>query len=106
MIQGSQARSTRARAGFAGADASAASPSSRQTDAGFQTLRNAASAAIDATAATTSTSHGPWKLETRNCGTAKASPATRIAGQTASIPRNPANAQTSQNGTMTEKSGS
>ena len=33
-------------------------------------------------------------------------PATRIAGQTPSMPRQPANAQTSQNGTITEKNGS
>ena len=29
-----------------------------------------------------STSHGPWKFETRNCGTAKASPAVSAAGHT------------------------
>jgi len=33
-------------------------------------------------------------------------PAMRIAGQTDHIPRNPANAHTSQKGTMTEKNGS
>ena len=53
-----------------------------------------------------STSHGPWKFETRYCGTAKVTPATRSAGHTSSMPRKPANAQTSQNGTMTEKNGS
>ena len=37
---------------------------------GCQTLRKSASAAIETIAATTSTSHGPWKFETRNCGTA------------------------------------
>ena len=37
---------------------------------------------------------------------AKVTPATRIAGQTASIPRAPAKAQISQNGTITEKKGS
>ena len=57
-------------------------------------------------AATTSTSHGPWKLATRNCGTAKATPATRIAGQISIIALKPTKAQISQNGTMTEKNGS
>ena len=54
----------------------------------------------------TSTSHGPWKLETRNCGIANDTPATRMAGQMATMPRHPANAQISQNGTITEKNGS
>ena len=57
-------------------------------------------------AATTSTSHGPWKFDTRNCGIAKLTPATRIAGQISFMPRQPANAQISQNGTRTEKNGS
>ena len=60
---------------------------------------------IEASDATTSTSHGPWKLETRNCGTAKLTPATRIAGQICNVPRHPANATISQNGTTTENTG-
>ena len=39
-------------------------------------------------------------------GSRTTTPATRIAGQTAHMPREPANAQTSQNGTITEKKGS
>ena len=52
-----------------------------------------------------STTQGPWKLLTRNCGSAKLTPATRHAGQTSFIPLYPAIAQTSQNGTNTEKNG-
>ena len=50
-----------------------------------------------------STSHGPWKLLTTNCMIAKLPPATRHAGQTATMPRQPDLAATSQNGTMSEK---
>ena len=61
---------------------------------------------METMAATTSTSQGPWKLETRYCGTAKAMPATRRAGNTSSMLRKPTKAQISQIGTMTEKMGS
>jgi hypothetical protein len=57
-------------------------------------------------AAMMSTRFGPMKFETRNCGMANVTPATRHAGQTPTIPRQPAIAHTSQNGTMTEKMGS
>ena len=73
---------------------------------GCQNFRNNASAPIEQIAAVTSTNHGPWKFETRNCGIAKHAPATRIAGQISSIPRKPANAQINQNGTSSEKNGS
>ena len=53
-----------------------------------------------------STSQGPWKFETRYCGIAKETPATRIGGQTSSILRKPTKALISQNGTITEKNGS
>ena len=69
-------------------------------------MPESATAAIETIAAMMSTSHGPWKFETRNCGTAKKTPATRIAGQTSIIPRKPAKAQISQNGTISEKNGS
>ena len=52
-----------------------------------------------------STIHGLMKFEMRNCGIAKETPHTRIAGQIASIPRHPAKAQISQNGTISEKNG-
>src|SRR6476660_3187761 len=55
-----------------------------------QTRRNAVRQTIDVTAAMMSTSHGPWKLETRNCGTANATPATSSAGQISSVRRKPA----------------
>src|SRR5690242_6425581 len=73
---------------------------------GCQNFRNKASAPIEQIADATSTSHGPWKFETRNCGIAKHAPATRIAGQISSMPRKPANAQINQNGTSSEKNGS
>ena len=41
----------------------------------------------------------------RNCGTAKLTPATRMAGQISSVLRNPQNVTVSQNGTITEKNG-
>ena len=50
-----------------------------------------------------STSHGPWKFETRNCTRANEEPATRIAGHTLIIPRRPAQAQISQKGMITEE---
>ena len=45
------------------------------------------------------------KFEIRNCGIAKDTPQTRIAGQICIMPRRPANAQISQNGTSSEKNG-
>ena|SRR5436190_14553245 len=54
------------------------------------TRRNAVRQTIDVTAAMMSTSHGPWKFETRNCGTANATPATSSAGQISSVRRKPA----------------
>ena len=61
---------------------------------------------MDDAEATMSTTQGPWKLLTRNCGMAKLSPATRQAGQTSIIPLNPDIDHTSQKGTITEKKGS
>ena len=52
-----------------------------------------------------STIHGLMKFEIRNCGTANETPQTRIAGQISFMPRQPANAQISQNGTISEKNG-
>src|SRR5689334_3611248 len=77
-----------------------------QASRGFQTLSSATRAIIEQSEARISTSQGPWKLATTNCGTANASPAVSAAGQTPSMPRQPAKAQTTQNGTMREKSGS
>jgi hypothetical protein len=73
---------------------------------GFQSLRNRTRETSDTMAATTSTSHGPWKFETRNCVTANDKPVTRIAGQISSMAFHPAKAQISQNGTSSEKNGS
>ena len=52
-----------------------------------------------------STIHGLMKFEITNCGTAKETPVTRIAGQTSFMPRQPANAHTTQNGTISENTG-
>ena len=61
---------------------------------------------IEQTAETTSTSHGPWKLEIRYCGTANEMPATASAGHTSFVFLNPAKTATSQNGIITLKTGS
>src|SRR4051794_29687853 len=71
---------------------------------GRQTRRKPIKQAIEISEAPISTIHGLMKLEMRNCGTAKETPVTRIAGQISIMPRNPANAQMSQNGTMSENS--
>src|SRR5476651_2521131 len=73
---------------------------------GCQTLRNRIRAAIEQSEAPMSTIQGLMKLEIRNCGTAKETPVTRIAGQISFMPFQPANAQTTQNGTISEKIGS
>ena len=52
-----------------------------------------------------STIHGLTKFEIRYCGIANDTPQTRIAGQICIIPRKPAKAQISQNGTIREKIG-
>src|SRR6266540_736079 len=77
-----------------------------QLSRGRQHFKRMPSAAIEHMEAMMSTSHGPWKFETRNCGMAKATPAVSAAGQTPNMPRKPACAQTTQNGTINEKKGS
>ena len=52
-----------------------------------------------------STIQGLMKLEITNCGIANDTPVTRIAGQTSFMPLQPANAQTTQKGTISEKNG-
>ena len=73
---------------------------------GFQIFRKPARQSIETMAATTSTSHGPWKFDTRYCGMAKLTPQTSSAGQTCHMPRRPAKAATTQKGTISEKNGS
>src|SRR6266850_7546442 len=73
---------------------------------GCQNLSNKPVAAIEQIEATISTSQGPRKLEIRNCGIAKAAPAVSATGHTPVMPRKPAMAQTTQNGTISEKNGS
>src|SRR5262249_17011834 len=101
ITHGNQAIHTLAPTTVAGLDP----PSIGQISFGRHTVNNAHVAPNEQTDAITSTSRGPGKFETRNCGTANDNPATKAAGQTPSIPRNPANAQTTQNGTSSEKNG-
>src|SRR5512136_873579 len=73
---------------------------------GFQTMRKRIRQPIEISEAPISTIQGLMKLEIRNCGTAKDTPVTRIAGQISFMPLYPANTQISQNGTIKEKNGS
>src|SRR5215831_21369475 len=73
---------------------------------GCHTFRNRISAPIEISDAPMSTIQGLMKLEITNCGIAKETPVTRIAGQTSFMPRQPAKAHTTQNGTISEKNGS
>src|SRR2546423_14546734 len=73
---------------------------------GRHTFRKRIRQAIETSDAPMSTIHGLMKLEIRYCGIANDTPVTTIAGQTSFIPFQPANAQISQNGTMSEKNGS
>ena len=77
-----------------------------QTTFGCHTFRKPIRQAIDMSDAPISTIHGLMKFEIRNCGTAKDTPVTRIAGQMSFMPFHPAKAQISQNGTISEKNGS
>ena len=77
-----------------------------QSVLGCQILRKPIRKAIDTREAPISTIHGLTKLEIRNCGTAKETPVTRMAGQISFIPLKPAKVQISQNGTISEKNGS
>src|SRR5205085_6985557 len=81
-------------------------PSIGQISFGFQTFSSKAVAPSEEREATTSTSDGPTKFETRNCGIANASPAVSATGHTPIIPRKPEKAHATQNGTSTEKNGS
>ena len=73
---------------------------------GCQILRKPIRQAIEISEAPMSTIQGLMKLEIRNCGTAKETPVTRMAGQISFMPLKPAKAQISQNGTISEKNGS
>ena len=93
-------------AGMVAADSSCVrSAGEVQISFGCQTLRNRIRQAIEISDAPTSTIHGLMKFEITNCGIAKETPQTRIAGQTCIMPRKPAKAQISQNGTISEKNG-
>src|SRR6478736_8560390 len=72
---------------------------------GCQTFRNRIRQPIEISDAPMSTIQGLMKFEITNCGTANDTPVTRIAGQTSFMPFQPANAHTTQNGTIREKIG-
>src|SRR5262249_15862399 len=72
---------------------------------GCHTFRKPIRQAIEMSEAPMSTIHGLMKFEITNCGIANDTPVTRIAGQTCIMPRQPAKAQTTQNGTINEKNG-
>jgi len=76
-----------------------------QSSAGCQNLRNTIRHAMQISEAPISTIHGLMKFEIRNWGIAKDSPQMTIAGQIWSMPRQPAKAQISQAGTISEKNG-
>jgi len=76
-----------------------------QSSFGCQTCRKPIRNAIEMSEAPMSTIQGLMKFEIRNCGIANETPVTRIAGQTPTMPRQPANAHTTQNGTISEKNG-
>ncbi len=61
---------------------------------------------IEISDAPISTIQGLMKFEITNCGIANDTPVTRMAGQTSFMPFQPANAHTTQNGTISEKNGS
>src|ERR1700730_7759903 len=73
-----------------------------QSSFGCQTLRNRISAPIEISDAPISTIHGLMKFEITNCGIANETAVTRIAGHTCIMPRHPAKAQITQNGTISE----
>src|SRR6516162_3421089 len=105
--QGNQARATSPRLYPCAARRSvlASSPSKVQMRFGCQTIRKAMRQIIEMMAEITSTSHGPWWLETKYCEVANVAPATRIAGQISIISEKPTKAQISQKGTITENQG-
>src|SRR3954465_15928305 len=74
-----------------------------QSCLGCHTFRNRISAPIEISDAPMSTIQGLTKFGTTNCGAANDTPVTRIAGQTSFMPFQPANAHTTQNGTISEK---
>src|SRR5947209_19690962 len=115
MIHGSSAHHTccvlgLAPAGFGGGAVPAESSLVRNAGEshscfGRHTLRKRMRHAIDTSDAPMSTIHGLMKFEIRNCGIANDTPVTRMAGQMSFMPFQPAKAQISQNGTISEKNG-
>src|SRR5215470_192156 len=99
------------RAGFGGGAPAAESSLVRSAGEshscfGCHTFRKPIRHAIEMSEAPMSTIQGLMKFEIRNCGIANDTPVTRIAGHTSFMPFQPANAQISQNGTISEKNGS
>ena len=76
-----------------------------QSCLGCHTLRNRIRQPIEISEAPISTIQGLMKFEITNCGIANERPVTRMAGQISFMPRQPAKAQTTQNGTISENTG-
>src|ERR1700742_4369512 len=77
-----------------------------QSCLGCHTCRNRIRHPIEISEAPISTIQGLMKFEITNCGTANETPVTRMAGQTSFMPFQPAKAHTTQNGTISENTGS
>src|SRR6476469_7412207 len=116
MIHGSSDRQTSLLVGFGPGGGGGGRPSAdvsferrageSHSSFGRHTLRKPIRHAIEISDAPMSTIHGLMKFEIRNCGIANETPVTRIAGHTPIMPRQPAKAHTTQNGTISEKNGS
>src|SRR4030095_642905 len=82
MANGTQARTISPEVWVRGAETTVVAPlppamaATDTTRLACQCFGKVITATIETIAAMTSTSQGPWKLETRNCGTAKNKPAT------------------------------
>ena len=115
MIHGVSARQTsavvgsalgRGRGGIVAAESSCLRNAGEvQSSAGCQTLKKPIRHAMQISEAPISTIHGLTKFEIKYWGTAKETPQTRIAGQICTMPLQPAKAQISQAGTISEKNG-
>src|SRR5215467_4153380 len=98
-IHGRKAAQTSPSAGIVTADSSwLRNLGESHSSFGCHTRRKPTRQAIEISEAPMSTIHGLTKFEIKNCGIAKETPHTRIAGQICSIPRQPAKAQINQAG--------
>src|SRR4029079_15298316 len=82
-----------------------AAPPARDVARPRVAMRNHARQLIQHADAMMSTNHGPWELDTRDCGTANVTPATNSGAHSSRTPRSPEYAAINQNGTISEKTG-